>query len=985
MRHARIATLSDSDWQPTASGQAQLQLSRVPAGKLGALKMDYDFKGGGGFVVVRQNCARTLPAEYGLQFRLRGSGSINDLEIKLVDASGLNVWRRVIKRLEPPRRWRRFSIASEELEFGWGPAGGERMSELGAVEFAVVAGEGGAGSLFIADVRIEDQTPPTPRISASSARPGFGAAQMLGGGWKPGAGDERPWVSIDAHGPRRIGGLIIDWLGQAPSHGFRIRQSANGRGWREVYHARQAGGARSYVYLPGLRTRHLRLEFEQPIEGLRLSIEPFDFSRSIEAFWHGIARREPRGLLPRWLCREQALWTPGGIPDGTRCALLNEDGLVEPGFGSFTLEPFLWIGGRLIGWADVEPRQSLRDDWQPVPAVTWERSGWRLRVECAALRDGTPLIRHALTNLNDAPREARLFVVVRPFQVTPPWQSFRGIGGVVRIETLSWRDGVLTVDGGAQLLPGEPPTGFGASCFDEGLIAARLARGERPARTEVQDPAGFATGAFEYAWSLAPGATRECSWQYRAAPAAASGVAAAKTVDWREWLPASPWNANGWARTAVDTGLTAAAHVLITRDGPALQPGPRRYTRSWVRDGAMMAAALLRMGCRAPVRDFIRWYAPFQRADGFVPCCVDREGVDWLVEHDSHGQLIALIGDYHAFTGDDALVEECWSHIERAASCVEALLDDTGLLPLSASHEGYLAQPVHAYWDDFWALKGLGEAVRLARARGLDAQAQRWAALQSRLAESLWCSIANTCGTRRLDFMPGSIEWADFDPTATANAVALLDVPPGMDRALLERTFDMYMKDWRAKRSGKVPSANYTAYEIRIIGALVRLGRRADALELLRFFLAERRPLAWNQWPEITWKDARAPAHIGDVPHTWIAAEYVLALRSLFAYEREHDETLVIGAGLDAEWLQGEGVRVQDMSTRYGPLSYQLQRREDGALLCRIDAAPAVRLVLRPPLPKPITEVRAITGAGQCAGAAEVLVGRVPAQIVIVA
>ena len=57
-------------------------------------------------------------------------------------------------------------------------------------------------------------------------------------------------------------------------------------------------------------------------------------------------------------------------------------------------------------------------------------------------------------------------------------------------------------------------------------------------------------------------------------------------------------------------------HILINRDGPAFHPGPRRYSRSWIRDGAMMGAALLRMGCVAEMRDFIRWYARFQTEDG---------------------------------------------------------------------------------------------------------------------------------------------------------------------------------------------------------------------------------------------------------------------------------------------------------------------------------------------------------------------------------
>lgn len=977
MRRAMIAVLENSDWKPTVSGEAKLQLSSLPVGPAGALSMDYDFKGGGGFVVARQDCRRSMPAEYGVNFRLRGSGSVNDLEIKLVDASGLNVWRYVLKGLTPPRRWRRYGIRSTDMAFAWGPAGGERMTELGAVELAIVAAEGGAGTLLIADVRIEDQTPPVPQVTVSSALSGSGAAQVLSDGWRPGPADEKPWVAFDMHGARQVGGLILDWLGPAPAGGFRVRHSLNGRGWREAYRAERAGGARSYVYLPGLRTRHLRIEFEQPVEGLRLSIEPFDFSRSIEAFWHGIARRESRGLLPRWLCREQSLWTPSGAPDGARCALMNEDGLVEPGFGSFSLEPLLLADDRLISWADVEPKQSLREDWHPIPVVTWEHAGWRLRIECEALRDGTPVIRHALTNRGAQLRSARLFLVVRPFQVTPPWQGFRGLGGVARIGSLHWREGGLQVNGTGWLLPLEPPTGFGAQGFDEGLIAARLACGELPAATQVSDAMGFATGALEHAVSLAPGATRMFSMQYRSGPI----VSTEPAVEWRRWLPASSWNASGGAATALTTGLTAAAHILLTRDGPALQPGPRRYTRSWIRDGATMAAALLRMGSPEPVRDFIRWYAPFQRADGFVPCCVDREGVDWLVEHDSHGQLIALIADYHAFSGDDGLLDECWGNIERAVACIEGLLDDTGLLPISVSHEGYLSQPVHAFWDDFWALRALGDATRLARAKGLSSRADQWEALRVRLDTALWRAIGETCAKHGLSFMPGSMEWADFDPTATANAVALLDVPPGMDRTLLERTFDQYMKDWRAKRAGTVGSANYTAYEIRIIGALVRLGRRADALELLHFFLAERRPREWNQWPEITWKDARAPAHIGDVPHTWIAAEYVLALRSLFAYEREHDNTLILGAGLDAGWLEGEGVIVSNMPTRFGSLNYRLRQCGPGRLECTIDAAPEAGLLLRLPLPGPVRALRAIEGACERTPDEEIRVTQVPARI----
>jgi hypothetical protein len=52
-----------------------------------------------------------------------------------------------------------------------------------------------------------------------------------------------------------------------------------------------------------------------------------------------------------------------------------------------------------------------------------------------------------------------------------------------------------------------------------------------------------------------------------------------------------------------------------------------------------------------------------------VPCCVDHNGPDWLVEHDSHGQLIALIADYYRLTTDAQLLGESWTFVAKAVVC----------------------------------------------------------------------------------------------------------------------------------------------------------------------------------------------------------------------------------------------------------------------------------------------------------------------------
>jgi hypothetical protein len=427
---------------------------------------------------------------------------------------------------------------------------------------------------------------------------------------------------------------------------------------------------------------------------------------------------------------------------------------------------------------------------------------------------------------------------------------------------------------------------------------------------------------------------------------------------------------SAWLRTV----RTAAAHILVNRDGPALQPGPRRYLRSWIRDGATMSAALLRLGCADEVRDFLAWYATHQKADGNVPCVVDRQGPDWLPEHDSHGQFVFTLAEYFRFTGDRGFAAALWPAARRAIGYLESLLAQRrtpefrtpqrqacfGILPESASHEGYLAHPVHSYWDDFWALRGIGDGAELARALGDVDEAARLHALRDELGTNLYASITATIASRALDYVPGSVEWADMDPSATATAIAISDAPDRLPPGPLARTFDDYLRQFRKRARGEIAWNNYSAYEIRILGALVRLGRRADAHELLQFFLADRRPLAWNQWPEISWRDPRSPGHLGDVPHAWIGADYVLAVLSMFAHERPGDAALVVAAGVSESWLDGGGVVVDGLRTWWGPLSYALRRDGPDTLVLTIQtgmARPPGGIVVRPPLRRPLAGV----------------------------
>jgi hypothetical protein len=1019
-----------SGWTTVASGRARLQLSQADGVGGQALQLDFDFAGGGGFVVARKPFSLLLPEAYTFCFYVRGVAPRNRLEFKLIDVQGDNVWWSCQDAFAFPADWQPMRISHREIAFAWGPAGGGTLSHVGAIELVIAAGSGGKGTVWISDLRLEDRSfRATPVVSASSAQTGHAPQHVVDHDphtrWRSAASAMPQWLCIDFRQEREYGGVIIHWEPGRQARAFNVQTSTDGTHWETVYTARRAAGERSYVYVPGTVSRYVQLHFFRGHDPagygiIAIDIQPDDFSRSLNAFFQHVARIEAKGLYPKYWLGEQTYWSPIGLVDaGAGQALLNEEGMLEADRGRFCIEPFVFVDGALITWADTAPVPTLEQGYLPMPSSLWPLDGIRFTTTvCAAEGTATPVIyvRYRMENTGMTPRQGRVFAALRPLQVTPPWQAFRSFGGVAPIRTLAYRAGLVWVNDSQVVIPLTTPSQFAAVAFEQGAITAYLPTGELPAQTEVNDDFGYASGALQYDFEVAPGSTREV---YLAVPFAGGDGAmerrAAPRLTTADAAKAFETAARAWAtrlghvqislppgfRSYVDTLHTAIAHILINRDGPALQPGPRRYSRSWIRDGAIMAAALLRLGCSDAVRDFVRWYAPYQAADGNVPAIVDHTGPDWLAEHDSHGEFIYCVMEYFRFTGDAAFLSDMWPAVLKAVAYIDTLRRQRltpafetpekracyGLLPESVSHEGYLAHPVHAYWDDFWALRGLKDALAMAEALGDDAQIPRLAALRDAFRDTLYPSIRATMAEHHIDYIPGSVEWADPDAAATAIAVTLVDEGHHLPAAALAHTFAHYLEHARLRRRGKVDWTNYTPYEMRIIGALVRLGQRQEAHELLAFFMADRRPLAWNQWPEIAWRDPQSPAHIGDLPHAWIGAEYALAWLSLCAFEREADGALVIAAGVSEAWVHGaDGMSVRGLPTYYGTLNYTLRRAGPETFRLTLTgnlAIPPGGIIAKPPLPGPVVRVE-INGHEQPVFDTDsVRIGQCPAEVVV--
>ncbi|WLI91635.1 discoidin domain-containing protein [Massilia sp. R2A-15] len=979
-------------WQAVASDGVRASVHGVPGHEGQALRLDFDFGGAAGYAAARRALPLDFGADYEISFWLRADAPLNNLEFKLVDASGDNVWWVNRPNFAISREWQLVKFKKRHVKFAWGPLADHTLRHTEKLELVVSAGrDGGHGSVYFDQLNVKTLDAagpaPAPVFIASSG-------QVINGGWTSAAGGEQQ-MTVDFGRPREFGGLILHWA--QPATRYDIDFSDDGRTWRTARRVTDGNGGTDPLLLHEAETRFLRIAAHAgPADRYRLErleIKDLDFGESPNAFFQALAKTAPLGSYPRGMSGQQNYWTVLGVDGGHETGLLSEDGALEVARGGFSVEPFVVEGGKRSSWADVKVSQSLRENYLPIPSVTWSAPKWTLRT--TAFAHGTPdrsglAAQYEVANLTNEPLQLRLVLALRPFQVNPPMQFLNTPPGVSPIHDIAWDGAAFSVDGRRRVFAQRAPDAAGVSSFDAG--------GDGFGTTAVHDDTGFASGALAYDIRLSPRAVAQVGLTIpmTGEPQPASDLRAlqdAVAASWRERLNRVAITVPPRGQAIVDTVRSSLAHMLMTRDGPMLRPGTRSYARSWIRDGAMMSEAMLRFGDDKVARDYLEWFAPHQFADGKVPCCVDKRGADPVPENDSQGEFIFLNAQLWKYTQDRALLERMWPRVMKAAAFMEAQRQSErteaqrgsslfGLLPASISHEGYSAKPMHSYWDDFWGLRGYRDAAMLAQVLGKP-EAASLGAQAGEFERELFASLRLSASEHKVGYLPGAAELGDFDATSTTIALSPGGLQERLPQDLLAGTFERYWQQFVARRDGKLEWKDYTPYELRNVAAFVRLGWRDRAHELLDFFLRDRRPAAWNQWAEVVGRDAREPRFVGDMPHGWISSDYIRSALDLFAYERESDHALVLGAGLPRAWLAGEGVAVRGLRTAYGKLGYRVRERS-GRIVLDIDAGmtvPPGGIIVRAANDRPGRAT--INGRAAPWQAGELRIGALPATVII--
>jgi hypothetical protein len=980
--HAQVKTLdgfeNKNGWYFIQSDGVNLNLSNEKGLTGNAVRFDYDFTHGTGYGGIQKLFPIDLPENYAFSFYIKAESPDNNLEVKFIDSTGNNVWWVSNRNYDFPTEWKKITIRKRHINFAWGPTADQHLKRIDRIEFTIASFVGGKGSVWLDDFRFEALPPetqayPEPLATASSVVKNHQAAFIVDATentyWQSSSAKEQN-VTIDFKTLREFGGLQIDWLKGNYAQSFDVQLSLDGQTWENAYSVLFNQSEASFIRLPEAEARFVRINLGKSISGKGFGISGMKFleiknSLTPNDFLIYTSKHSPAGHFPRYFSEQASYWTIAGVNNDVKEALINEDGMVEVDKALFSIEPIIRTGDSLYNWHNVKTIQSLGNTSDKIglsfiPTVSWQLNGLDFTTAVTATGEANKNskldISYSFKNTTTEPKDFEFYMMIRPYQVNPYYQFLNLAGGAGKIKSISEEDGgYLSVDDKVVLFQ-EKYDAFGASAFDEGNIVDLIRQGKMPLNKSASDQNGQANGVVKYKIHLNPGEETNLfvmvPFYGRNTPDGklsientAAGFARSAEF-WKAKVGHVKFNLPPSADRIINTYKANLGYILVNRDKAGIQPGSRSYERSWIRDGALTSSALLKSGIVTEVKDFIDWYTASQYENGKVPCVVDHRGPDPVPENDSHGQMIYLIREYFNFTHDTVFLKSKNEHVLKAVEYIEVLVaqrsadyykngNDSlrafyGLVPESISHEGYSAKPMHSYWDDFFIMKGLKDAAEIQKILGETASYERVKKTRDTFTENLYNSLHLAMKLRNIDYIPGCVELGDFDATSTTIALTPCNELKNLPKPQVYNTFDRYYEFFKNRRDGKLEWVNYTPYENRLIGSFISLDEPERAHELIDCFLDDQLPQGWSHWAEVVWKDHRTPQYIGDMPHTWVGSDFINAIRSMFVYENEFDQSLVLASALYQDWIDSpEGMSVGNLPTYYGEISYSIKKQSN--------------------------------------------------------
>jgi hypothetical protein len=454
-------------------------------------------------------------------------------------------------------------------------------------------------------------------------------------------------------------------------------------------------------------------------------------------------------------------------------------------------------------------------------------------------------------------------------------------------------------------------------------------------------------------------------------------------------------NRNYWQNLLDKRGLQAAlpavvthlfdlfrvcrATLLILADEGAIHPGPTIYDSFWIRDSSVEGVALTMAGdYDVPERQFSdhytapgtfhmeqRWIGPVSLY-GFFGGDHEMNDQEW----DSNGEALWAFGRFDRLRGPSVAFGAgvLTPYVVTGARWLRDNRTAYGLLfsGWSAEHLGDKDKP--HFWDNFWAIAGLWEAAQLAQRLGAPQTQELWRIydqVRQATADSIRWVLDQQ---RRRGF------WETFIPTGPADVGRLDSTMIGTVAYFHPCRLYMGQKlggdiDWAARQTietiwahfvdgGFRHDAAWRCYgpylTLQLAHALLYLGQIERMDQCLLWVVANAGfphvhdakggPNVW-QVALGSWNEQHSYAvakdfgemprdwwYMGDIPHGWAAAEFLLLLREILFFEadEDHDPQIFLAPGVMPHWLGGgQSITVNNAPTIFGTVfGYELTHDE---------------------------------------------------------
>ncbi len=428
-----------------------------------------------------------------------------------------------------------------------------------------------------------------------------------------------------------------------------------------------------------------------------------------------------------------------------------------------------------------------------------------------------------------------------------------------------------------------------------------------------------------------------------------------------------------------DLFRTCRANLLILSDNGQIHPGPTIYDSFWVRDSSVEGIACALVGDKnLAARQFGHHYPTVFNLDfgrigpvsqhGFFGGEHEKNDREW----DSNGQALWAIGRFDRINGSaNGFGASLFSpYVIEGARWLRDNRSIYGILHSgwSAEHVGDKHQP--HYWDDFWGLAGLWEAAKLAERIGAPEAGEIWWAYND-LARATADSIRWVLAEQRRRGM-----WETIIPTGPGDVGRLDSTMIGILAYFHPCRLYVGSKlgddiDWAARMTLETIWAHFIdggfrhdtawycygpyltlqlAHAFLLLGDVARMdhclgwaayaghakvkrqaGSSADDWQVVLGAWNEQHcyPVAkdFSEVPHRWW-------YMGDIPHGWACAEFMLLLRDILFFETDEDGSphIYLAPGVMPHWLgNGENVGVSDAPTVFGtPFGYKLTHDQAG-------------------------------------------------------